>query len=906
MVKVSPSSAFSAYSEGLPLGVGKSGPAPPVTESVSAEPRGSSSGPRSPESGGHLRGRHTAMLPLSHLCGSKGTNWLPFDSGCLGSQQVSRSSLVQDVESCDPEPCHGLSSLDGKSRPQGCLSSRPDQEQLTQVPGPDVLGKALLLSSSPIRSGNGPLAVLVPNGGSPSKAQSQRVQYLGLPGRLGNLEHFEGDSPRPSSGNDPAPVGVRADSEPKEITSFSSIISSLGRGSLGLSNGHLVSTAEASRRDRVVSEPPSRISQRFEKTVGTTVRPSGLRSSGKQKSPPSDASNIPARALRPRPRQRQLGSVPSQTPKGSGALDKGKVLVDPRPLRSSAQLHPDLDRCVLNRVGRPRRTRPVLARTLDKGAKRLAHQCLRASDHTTSARSAPASRLIGSSVVRQSDSDKGHPETRLSFPRSSKARRRSSSDLRGEKDHAQAKAYSGQTECGSRRSLTRGSNTRRVGVKRGGICSSPGAARVPPPGGPVCLPAQRQTQGILLPIQSPQGLGAGRSCARLEQVPTGLDLSSSGPDKGSSKEASVLQGRGSLSSSEQACPIARNPSLVAHEGTSHGSSSPEANGEIGPSIRGVLSLSRLEFLRAIYLKSYKEEVVNQLLNHLASSSLRQYESAWKRFQNWLPAETKKVDVPLVASFLVYCSQNLSPRTVLTVRAALALPLKEAFGVDFEHNHFKMLAKGAFRMKPPVPKIVPSWSLDQALQRLQKMRIASSDKPARFKKALFLLAIASSNRVCELAAIDRKNIVFRQHSVILPVKAGFVFKNQAQYHAPSIIEIPDLPGSDLCPVKALRDYVSDLGDSSEESLFLHPRSGKPLNAGRVAFFLAKAVSWLLPNSLAKGHDSRKLSTSNAFMLGVPASQIVAAGSWRSSNTFAKRYLVPLVPSGSRAVLARTRC
>ena len=299
-------------------------------------------------------------------------------------------------------------------------------------------------------------------------------------------------------------------------------------------------------------------------------------------------------------------------------------------------------------------------------------------------------------------------------------------------------------------------------------------------------------------------------------------------------------------------------------------------------------------------------MVNHLLNHLASSSLRQYESAWKRFQNWLPAETRVVDVPLVASFLVYCSQNLSPRTVLTVRAALALPLKEAFGVDFEHNHFKMLAKAAFRMKPPVPKVVPSWSLDQALQRLQRMRIASSDKPARFKKALFLLAIASSNRACELAAIDRKNIVFRQHSVVLPVKAGFVFKNQAQFHAPSIIEIPDLPGSDLCPVKALRDYVSDLGDSSEESLFLHPRSGKPLNAGRVAFFLAKAVSWLLPNSLAKGHDSRKLSTSNAFMLGVPASQIVAAGSWRSSNTFAKRYLVPLVPSGSRAVLARTRC
>ena len=97
-------------------------------------------------------------------------------------------------------------------------------------------------------------------------------------------------------------------------------------------------------------------------------------------------------------------------------------------------------------------------------------------------------------------------------------------------------------------------------------------------------------------------------------------------------------------------------------------------------------------------------------------------------------------------------------------------------MDFDNEHFKMLGKAAFRLKPPAPKIVPSWSLDEALHSLERVRIANSDRPSKLMKALLLLSIASSNRVSELAAIDRGNIVFRQHSVTLPVKPGFVFKN----------------------------------------------------------------------------------------------------------------------------------
>ena len=344
---------------------------------------------------------------------------------------------------------------------------------------------------------------------------------------------------------------------------------------------------------------------------------------------------------------------------------------------------------------------------------------------------------------------------------------------------------------------------------------------------------------------------------------------------------------------------------VLPSGTSHGSASAKASGEGGPGIRGVRNLSRLEFLRAVYSQRYEEEVVSSLLEHLAASSLRQYESHWKRFQRWLPGDAADITTPLVAKFLVHCGQDFSPRTVLTIRAALALPLNEGFGINFEHNHFKILAKAAFRKKPPAPKVVPSWSLDDALHALEKKRIKISDKLYRFQKALFLTAIASSNRASELAAIDRKAIAFRQHSVVLPNKAGFLFKNQTQFHEPSLIEIPDLPSSKLCPVKALKDYLADTKNTKETSLFLHPVSGKSLNAGRLAYFLAKAIRWLVPDVKARGHDTRRISTTKAFCAGASASQIVAAGSWRSHNTFAKRYFVPEASNSKKKVVA-ARC
>ena len=77
----------------------------------------------------------------------------------------------------------------------------------------------------------------------------------------------------------------------------------------------------------------------------------------------------------------------------------------------------------------------------------------------------------------------------------------------------------------------------------------------------------------------------------------------------------------------------------------------------------------------------------------------------------------------------------------------------------------------------------------------------------------------------------------------------MFKNQTQFQEPPLIEIPDLPSSKLCPVRALKDY---LAGTKETSLRFHPVSDKSLNAGGLAYLLAKAIRWLVPRTRHVSH------------------------------------------------------
>ena len=167
--------------------------------------------------------------------------------------------------------------------------------------------------------------------------------------------------------------------------------------------------------------------------------------------------------------------------------------------------------------------------------------------------------------------------------------------------------------------------------------------------------------------------------------------------------------------------------------------------------------------------------------------------------------------------------NLAPSTILAYRNSLRLPIGKAFKVDFKHEDFSLLARAQFLENPPKRQICPKWSLEKALEVLSKKPpIRSLSHQEIFLITLFLIAVASGNRVSELANIDRKAIAFSPGlgSVTLPVMEGFLYKNQSSSRSPPNIAIPALGGnSNLCPVSTLKLYFERTYSGKTQKLFL---------------------------------------------------------------------------------------
>ena len=119
--------------------------------------------------------------------------------------------------------------------------------------------------------------------------------------------------------------------------------------------------------------------------------------------------------------------------------------------------------------------------------------------------------------------------------------------------------------------------------------------------------------------------------------------------------------------------------------------------------------------------------------------------------------------------------------MLIHRNALKLPLELAFALDFGHEHFSLLAKAHFRRAPPPKKLVPTWSLEEALAVLRRKSEKPLGSEELFLKTIFLTAVASANRASELAAVERGSTVFRQSGVSLGLRTDFLFKNQGPIH-----------------------------------------------------------------------------------------------------------------------------
>ena len=323
-----------------------------------------------------------------------------------------------------------------------------------------------------------------------------------------------------------------------------------------------------------------------------------------------------------------------------------------------------------------------------------------------------------------------------------------------------------------------------------------------------------------------------------------------------------------------------------------------------PPVRGllkmVLSSSRTQFLKHLRTQQYGHSVAERLEKAYRPSTVRQQEVVWRKFQTWLKNNpTTQLSLAVVLQFLEnQFNSNLSPRTVLSYRAALALPLKLGFDIDIKDNVFSLLARAHFLSRPPTKRLVPQWDLNSVLSLLSQPNFdtLSASLEDLLNKTLFLVALATGSRASELGALYRPALSFRngKKEVLIPVRPGFLYKNQSQQRAPPNIHIKELQlngiSHHLCPVANLHRYMAlSKGPNVGDAVFLHPSTSCNLQKTSISSRLCALIEKACPGVIPRAHDVRKQAASLAWCRGTEPAEIIRSGFWSSSNVFISHYL-----------------
>ena len=239
--------------------------------------------------------------------------------------------------------------------------------------------------------------------------------------------------------------------------------------------------------------------------------------------------------------------------------------------------------------------------------------------------------------------------------------------------------------------------------------------------------------------------------------------------------------------------------------------------------------------------------------------------------------------------------------VLVYRNALHLPLLHGFGINTKDQEFSLLARAQFIQKSPRQRIVPTWNPNKVLSMLEQPQFELHRASSHFllMKTLFLVALSTGNRVSEFAAMTRIAVLFTpdKGKVTIPIRPGFLYKNQSLAHSPPNIIIRALLNKDgshhrLCPVNALHFWLNHSQEWGSDAVFLDSKSHPPLDSVRISSCLVRTINLAIPRSFAKAHDVRKISASLAWARGVPPQDIIRNMFWKSSTVFVKKYLIPL--------------
>ncbi len=337
-------------------------------------------------------------------------------------------------------------------------------------------------------------------------------------------------------------------------------------------------------------------------------------------------------------------------------------------------------------------------------------------------------------------------------------------------------------------------------------------------GRPVCFPRVLPLPAVFLPDRGHPRHG--RTGTQLASGSMQVCISPSEPAR-----TDTVQGQGGRGAGPAGRAVLAHPDLVSRTHSPRDSPSLAHSSEEGPPFSGarhhLAPASRpveppcvAPGWDATDLSGLPQAVVETITQARAPSTRQAYALKWSLFANWCSSrreDPRRCTIGVVLSFLQErLERRLSPSTLKVYVAAIAAHHDAVDGRSLgKHDLIVRFLRGARRLNPSRPPLMPSWDLSIVLAGLQRGPFEPLDsvelKYLSAKTAL-LTALTSIKRVGDLQAfsVSEECLVFGpdySHVVLRP-RPGYVPKVPTTPFRDQVVNLQALPSEEADPALEL--------------------------------------------------------------------------------------------------------
>ncbi len=454
-------------------------------------------------------------------------------------------------------------------------------------------------------------------------------------------------------------------------------------------------------------------------------------------------------------------------------------------------------------------------------------------------------------------------------------------------------------------------------------------------GRPVCLPGHVSLPVVFLPVR-----GDPRYRCTGMQLASGLTQICVSPSEPSRTDP--VQGQGGRGASPLGCALLAQSDVVPRtdaprdspslaNSSEEGSTFSERGHPLAPAPRLVESPRMVLGRDAEVLGGLPPAVVNTITSARALSTRQAYRLKWNLFVDWCSPrreDPRRCPIAVVLSFLQDgLERRLSPSTLKVYVAAIAAHHDAVDGKSLgKHDLVIRFLRGARRLNPPRPHLVPSWDLPSVLSALRGAPfepLQSVELKFLSLKTVLLSALATVKRVGDLQAFSVDDSCLElgpaDSHVVLRPRPGYVPKVPTMPFRDQVVNLQALPREEadpaialLCPVRALRIYVDRTQSfRTSDQLFVcfgGQQKGRAVSKQRLAHWIVEAIvlayqARRLPCPLGvRAHSTRGVASSWALARGASIADICKAAGWATPNTFARFYNLRIEPVSSRVLVS----